>query len=155
MSHQNLSDKEEECQESLIQGMIHVQQNWNEDLEYSYLQLFKLVAKVKQGDSLLGLLLIFFIYIDYVWQYSIFTAQKHLCWSLFLCYEYCQIFTNSFFIGRLWWLLSSVFLSCFHLWCSLYFPTLSLNFSRFNECRKTRIGLRTCTVDIKWIFLLK
>ena len=99
---------------------------------------------------------------------SIFIAQKHLCWSLFLqvfsCYKYCKIFTNSFFIGRLWWLLSSVFLSCFHLWCSLHFPTFSLNFSRFNECRKTRIvitssqhrlGLRTCTVDINLIFLLK
>ena len=35
LSHPGLSHTEQECQESLIQGKIHNQQNWNEGLEYS------------------------------------------------------------------------------------------------------------------------
>ena len=35
MSHQGLYHTEQECQESLIQGKIHNQQNSNEGLEYS------------------------------------------------------------------------------------------------------------------------
>ena len=31
MSHQSLSHTEQECQENLIQGKIHIQHNWNED----------------------------------------------------------------------------------------------------------------------------
>ena len=34
LSHPGLSHIEQECQESLMQGKIHIQQNWNEDLEY-------------------------------------------------------------------------------------------------------------------------
>ena len=33
-SHPGLSHIEQECQENLIQGKIHIQQNWNEALEY-------------------------------------------------------------------------------------------------------------------------
>ena len=35
LSHQGLSHTEQECQESLIQGKIHNQQNSNKGLEYS------------------------------------------------------------------------------------------------------------------------
>ena len=35
LSHPGLSHTEQECQESLIQGKIHNQQNSNEDLKYS------------------------------------------------------------------------------------------------------------------------
>ena len=35
LSHPGLSHTEQECQESLIQGKIHNQQNSNEGLEYS------------------------------------------------------------------------------------------------------------------------
>ena len=35
LSHSCLSHIEQECQESLIQGKIHIQQNSNEGLEYS------------------------------------------------------------------------------------------------------------------------
>ena len=35
LSHPGLSHTEQECQESLIQGKIHNQQNLNEGLEYS------------------------------------------------------------------------------------------------------------------------
>ena len=35
LSHPSLPHKEIECQESLIQGKIHIQQNLSEDLEYS------------------------------------------------------------------------------------------------------------------------
>ena len=35
LSHLDLLHTEQECQESLIQGMIHNQQNLNEDLKYS------------------------------------------------------------------------------------------------------------------------
>ena len=35
LSHPGLSHIEQECQESLIQGKIHNQQNSNQDLEYS------------------------------------------------------------------------------------------------------------------------
>ena len=35
LSHPGLSHTEQECQESLIQGKIHNQQNLNEDLKYS------------------------------------------------------------------------------------------------------------------------
>ena len=35
LSHSSLSSIEQECLESLIQGKIHIQQNWNEGLEYS------------------------------------------------------------------------------------------------------------------------
>ena len=34
LSHPGLSHIEQECQENLIQGKIHIQQNWNEALEY-------------------------------------------------------------------------------------------------------------------------
>ena len=34
-SHPTLSHIEQECQETLIEGKIHIQRNWNEDLEYS------------------------------------------------------------------------------------------------------------------------
>ena len=34
MSHPNLSHIEQECQESWIQGKIHIQQSLNEDLKY-------------------------------------------------------------------------------------------------------------------------
>ena len=34
LSHRGLSHIEQECQENLIQGKIHIQQNWNEALEY-------------------------------------------------------------------------------------------------------------------------
>ena len=34
LSHPSLSHIEQECQESLIQGKIHIQQNSNEGLEY-------------------------------------------------------------------------------------------------------------------------
>ena len=34
LSHQSLSPIDQECQESKIQGKIHIQQNWNEGLEY-------------------------------------------------------------------------------------------------------------------------
>ena len=36
LSNPGLSYIEQECQESLIQGKIHSQQNSNKDLEYSY-----------------------------------------------------------------------------------------------------------------------
>ena len=35
LSHPSLPQIEQECQESLIQGKIHIRQNWNEGLEYS------------------------------------------------------------------------------------------------------------------------
>ena len=35
LSHSSLSHLEQECQESLIQRKIHIQQNWNKGLEYS------------------------------------------------------------------------------------------------------------------------
>ena len=35
LSHPSLSQIEQECQESLIQGKIHIQQNSNKDLKYS------------------------------------------------------------------------------------------------------------------------
>ena len=35
LSHPGLSHTKQECQESLIQGKIHNQQNLNEGLEYS------------------------------------------------------------------------------------------------------------------------
>ena len=34
LSHPGLSHIEQEYQESLIQGKIHIQQSWNEGLEY-------------------------------------------------------------------------------------------------------------------------
>ena len=34
LSHPSLSHIEQECQESLTQGKIHIQQNWNESLKY-------------------------------------------------------------------------------------------------------------------------
>ena len=34
VSQPSLSHIEQECQESLIEGKIHIQQNWNEGLEY-------------------------------------------------------------------------------------------------------------------------
>ena len=34
LSNPSLSHIEQECQESLIQGKIHIQQNWSEGLEY-------------------------------------------------------------------------------------------------------------------------
>ena len=34
LSHPSLSHIEQECQESMIQGKIHIQQNWNVGLEY-------------------------------------------------------------------------------------------------------------------------
>ena len=34
LNHPGLSHTEQECQESLIQGKIHIQQNWNEGLKY-------------------------------------------------------------------------------------------------------------------------
>ena len=34
LGHPSLSHIEQECQESMIQGKIHIQQNWNEGLEY-------------------------------------------------------------------------------------------------------------------------
>ena len=36
MSYPSLSHIDQECQEILIQGKIHIQQNLNEDLKYSY-----------------------------------------------------------------------------------------------------------------------
>ena len=35
LNHQGLSQAEQECQESLVQGKIHNQQNSNKGLEYS------------------------------------------------------------------------------------------------------------------------
>ena len=35
LSHSRLSHTEQECQDSLIQGKIHIQQNLNEGLKYS------------------------------------------------------------------------------------------------------------------------
>ena len=34
LSHSSLSHTEQERQESVIQGKINIQQNWNEDVEY-------------------------------------------------------------------------------------------------------------------------
>ena len=34
LSHLSLTHIEQECQESLIQGKIDIQQNWNEGLKY-------------------------------------------------------------------------------------------------------------------------
>ena len=34
LSHPRLPHIEDECQESLIQGKIHIQQIWNKDLKY-------------------------------------------------------------------------------------------------------------------------
>ena len=35
LCHPSLSHTEQECQQSLIQGKIYIQQNWNKGLEYS------------------------------------------------------------------------------------------------------------------------
>ena len=52
LSHPSLSQIEQECQESLIQGKIHIQQNWNEGLKYLYI---KLSFREMCGSELFGL----------------------------------------------------------------------------------------------------